>query len=115
MSRPPQQRTRPYDRSEPAQLGDVLSQLFALRGYGRSQANQQLEEIWKQVAGEEIAAQTKVANLKNGVLHIGVSNSALMSEIVAFHKVEFVRRIKSEHRQLKVRDIKFKLRGDLND
>ncbi len=113
MTRLPKTRNRPYDRSEPATLGDVISQLFTLRGYNRVQGNKQLDEIWVKVAGEDIAEQTKVSGLKNGILQVGVSNSALISELAAFLKVEILEQLQADHSHLKIRDIKFKLRSDL--
>jgi predicted nucleic acid-binding Zn ribbon protein len=100
-------------RKEPAPLGDVLSQLFALRGYGRVRGDRQLHDVWRQIAGEQIAGQTRVAGVKNGVLQVGVASSALLSELAAFHKFSLLERLQREHAQLKIKDIKFKLRGDI--
>lgn len=102
-----------HNRKEPQALGDVLSQLFALRGYGRVRGNRQLHEIWREVAGETIAGRTRVQEVKNGVLQVGVGNAGLLSELAAFHKFSLLERLQAEHPQLKIRDIKFKLRGDL--
>lgn len=105
------ERTRPYDTSEPNPLGSVLSQLFALRGFGRPQANQQLHQLWRSVCGCELQQQTRVLGLKNGVLQIGVSNSALLSELTSFRKAELLERLQADHAELRVRDLKFRLRG----
>lgn len=102
-------------RREPHALGDVLSQLFALRGYGRVRGDRQLHDIWREVAGEMIARQTRVSGVKNGVLQVGVANSALLSELASFHKFSLLERLQADHPQLRLRDIKFKLRGDLKD
>lgn len=114
MTRIPKERRRPYDTTEPDQLGNLLSQLFSMRGYGRTQAKQQLSDIWKKVAGEEVAGQTRVSGIKNGVLQVGVANAALMSELATFTKMELIEKFQTEFAHLKVRDIKFKLRGDLS-
>jgi predicted nucleic acid-binding Zn ribbon protein len=102
-------------RRDPQALGDVLSQLFALRGYGRVRGDRQLHEVWREVAGETIARQTRVSGVKNGVLQVGVANAGLLSELASFHKFSLLERLRSDHPQLKVKDIKFKLRGDLAD
>lgn len=99
--------------SEPQPLGDVLSQLFAARGYGRVRGDRHLHDAWADVAGEQIRQQTKVIALRNGVLQVAVSNSALLSELVAFHKADLVDRFRSDHPECKVRDLKFRLRGDM--
>lgn len=94
-------------------VGDVLSQLFALRGYGRVRGDRQLHDVWRAAAGEAIAKQTRVAGVRNGVLQVGVASAALLSELAGFHKASLLERLQSDHPQLNVRDIKFKLRGDL--
>lgn len=113
MARLPKERTRPYDTTEPSPLGDVLSNLFALRGYGRVQADRQLHDAWKEAAGPSLTGQTRVLALKNGVLQIGVSNSALMSELASFQKPELLQRLQQSAPALRIRDLKFRLRGDL--
>ncbi|SFI15654.1 Protein of unknown function [Planctomicrobium piriforme] len=107
------ERARPYDTSEPDTLGSVLSKLFALRGYGRPQAGRVLQELWTSAAEPALLAQTKVLSLKNGVLQVGVSNSALLSELAAFRKMELLEILRKSPAGAKIRDLKFKLRGDL--
>jgi len=114
MSEFPKERSRPYDTTEPDLLGAVISKLFATRGYGRMQSDRQLHTAWSEVAGEDLAGQTRVTGLKNGVLQIGVSNAAQLNELAAFRKQELLERLQAEHSHLRVRDLKFKLRGDLN-
>lgn len=100
-------------RSQPQAIGDVISQLFALRGYCRVQGKRQLHDIWREVAGERISGQTRVSGIQAGVLQVGVSNSALLSELASFHKYSLVDTLRSQHSHLNVKDIKFKLRGDI--
>lgn len=113
MNHGPKERNRPYDTTEPDTLGSVLSRLFASRGYGRAQGDRQLHAAWAQVAGEETARQTKVIVLRNGILQIGVANAALLSELVSFLKPELLEKLRTGFPELKVRDIRFKHRGDL--
>jgi len=113
MNKLPRERNRPYDTSEPDRLGDVLSRLFATRGYGRVQGDRQLQVAWRQVAGEEIARHCRVLTFRNGVLQIGVANGALLSELASFQKQEFLAKFETDFSQLRIRDLKFKLRGHL--
>ena len=96
---------------QPQPLGDVLSQLFALRGYGRSQATRQLQDVWKLVAGDVIARQTKVQGIKNGCLQVAVTNSGMLQELEGFHKWSLLERLTSEHSDLHIRDLKFRLQS----
>ncbi|MCA9038839.1 MAG: DUF721 domain-containing protein [Planctomycetaceae bacterium] len=99
--------------SGPQSIGKVLSDLFALKGYARVQGNEQLHKYWKGIAGEQLAAQTRVIGLKRGVLQIGVSNAPLLSELVAFRRLQLLKKLQEEASELKVRDLKFILRGDI--
>ncbi|WP_417851798.1 DciA family protein [Thalassoglobus sp.] len=114
MSRPPKYRGSPYGAKDPENLDNILSELFHLRGYNRFKANEQLQEMWDQVAEEFSHAAMKVKGIKNGVLEITLSNSALLYQLDSFYKSEFLHTIQTEYKHLKVREIKFRLKGNLN-
>lgn len=105
---PPPPDREPIPSIPPQDIGTILSRLFALRGYGRMQGDRQLHEIWREIAGPELCEGTRVMSIKSGVLHVGVTNSALLGELVSFHRTDLLARLKEKHPQLKVRDIKFK-------
>ncbi|MCA9077000.1 MAG: DUF721 domain-containing protein [Planctomycetaceae bacterium] len=94
---------------EPQALGDVLSQLFTLRGYDRVQTNRQLQNVWREVAGESLASRTKAQGIKNGVLQVTVNNSATLQELESFHKFSLRERLVTEHSDLSISDIRFRL------
>jgi predicted nucleic acid-binding Zn ribbon protein len=100
-----------HKSSGPSPLGDVLSRLMTLRGYGRTQGNRQLAELWRRIAGDMIADRTKVLGLKNGVLQVGVANAALLSELTAFHRHSLLQTLRTEAAHTGIRDLKFRLRG----
>jgi hypothetical protein len=100
-------------RKEPAPLGDVVSQLFALRGYGQTRGDRQLQDAWRETAGEQVFSQTRPLGVRNGVLQVGVASSGLLSELATFHKHSLLERLQNQYKHLKIHDIKFKLRGDL--
>jgi len=99
--------------SEPEHLSRALSDLIALRGLAGVRGQAQLNADWKEVAGETFAAQTKVLGMKRGVLNIGVSNSALLSELASFHKMTLVENLRERRPDLRLRDVKFRLNGQL--
>ena len=70
----------------PEPISEVLSRLFAERGWGRRQDRLRLEQVWAEVAGADIAKQTRVGAMRRGVLEIEVSSGALMQELAGFHK-----------------------------
>ena len=96
---------------DPQHLSHVLSQLINLRGLARVRGDAQLAEVWKAVAGPEIAAATRVLGIQRGALQIGVSNSSLLSELVSFHRFGFLEALQRDHAHLKIREIKFKLKS----
>ncbi len=102
-----------YRTSDPHGLGDVLSELFARRGYGKPQGDQQLRQAWAEVVGELLAKNTRVRCLRNGVLEIGVANSALLSQLTSFQRIELLDQLQTRHPQLKIRDLKFRLQSSI--
>lgn len=114
MARPSAPHSSLDDVSEPQTLGQVLSTLFAKKGYGRPQASRQLHEAWQGVAGEVFGPVTKVIGLSNRTLKVGVQNSAVLSELVAFRKGELLAAFQEKHPELRIRDIKFQLRSEGN-
>lgn len=97
--------------SGPRPLGDVLSQLSALRGHGQTQGARQLRELWQRVAGPEISGKTKVIGLKNATLQVGVSNAALLGELTAFHHRRLLEALRSDTQGGRIRGLKFQLRS----
>ncbi len=95
--------------TEPSPIGDVLSDLFRLRGYGQVGAHRQLADLWREVAGEMIASRTRVVGVQHGVLQVGVENSALLQELEAFHKTSLLERLSSQQSQPPIRDVRFRL------
>lgn len=99
--------------SGPEHLSRALSDLIALRGLAGVRGQAQLNADWNEVAGETFAAQTKVLGVKRGVLNIGVSNSALLSELASFHKITLIEKLRERRPDLHLRDVKFRLNGQL--
>lgn len=97
---------------DPTHLSTAISELIAVRGLARVRGDEQLKSAWKEVAGPAIAGKTRVLNLRRGVLQIGVAHAALLSELVSFHKAALLRTLKQQHTDLKIRDLKFRLKGE---
>ena len=104
--------TRPTEG--PQSLGDVVSRLVALRGYGQVGAQRQLTKLWRDAVGPDIGRQTRVIGLRNGTILVGVANAALLSELAAFHKHDLLQKIQDANHDVTIRDLKFRLRGNLS-
>jgi predicted nucleic acid-binding Zn ribbon protein len=92
----------------PERLGEILSRLFAARGWGRRQARLQLEEAWTAVVGPERARQTQVGALRRGVLDILVANAVLLQELAHFHKRRLLEQLRSRLPNTPLHDLRFR-------
>jgi predicted nucleic acid-binding Zn ribbon protein len=63
--------------------------------------------VWREVAGEKIAAQTRVLGLKNGVLTVGVATSPLLSELSAFHHENLLDQLRARQGTA-IRELRFR-------
>ena len=111
MQKPPEPDDSLPPMREIPTLANILPQLIALRGIGRIRGDRQLLEAWRAVSPEEIAEGSRPSTIRNGVLTVLVQSSALLSELVSFHKSALLTRLKSDFPHLRIRDLKFKLQG----
>ena len=98
----------------PQPLKGIVSELITLRGWARSKGDMQLQRAWREAVGPQLAPQTRAVAIKNGVLHVGVGNAPLLSELASFHKQEILQKLKRDWSDLRIRDIKSKLDSDLS-
>lgn len=99
--------------SGPQHLSRALADLIALRGYARVRGNVQLQSAWADVAGPQVAGQSRATAIKRGVLQVSVAHAPLLSELVAFLKQTLLDALRTRHPHLKIKDLKFKLDSDL--
>ena len=92
----------------PRLLSDILEELFTTRGYGRSWARQELENAWNTAIGEPYCHQTRVDDVRHGVLNVTVAHSALLEELVAFRKAALLASLKWSAPGTAIHDIKFR-------
>src|SRR5262245_20416735 len=92
----------------PERISEVLSRLFTERGWGRHQERTRLERVWAEVAGAEIASQTRVGAMRRGVVEIEVTNSALLQELAGFHKRRLLEALKSKLSGAAPKDLRFR-------
>lgn len=92
----------------PEPLAEILSRLFLQRGWGRRQEQTRLEQAWRDVAGPEIAAATRVASFRRGILEIEVGHAALMHELVGFHKRRLLGELQAALTGMTVTNLRFR-------
>lgn len=97
----------------PQSLAKAISEVIALRGLAHEGSFARVAAAWREIAGEAIASGTRATAVNRGVLQVLVNSAPLLSELASFHKAVFVKAFKERYADLKIRDIKFKLRGEM--
>ena len=91
-----QQRHRQKD---PRKIAEVLTDLFAQRGYAQIKAVDDCQEAWAHIVGD-LKSFSHAGEVKQGVLQVIVSNSVIMQELT-FRRQELVtelQRMLPQHR-----------------
>ena len=99
---------RQYRQRAPQRMTDVVSRLFARRGYARVQSAMNYAERWQAAVGDSISRQTRVGNLRQGILEVVVSNSIVVQEL-SFQKAQIIRRVNEGLTENAVRDLRFRV------
>ena len=97
------------NRRGPKALSDILGELFTARGYGRFLAQQELEDAWNAAVGEPLCRQTRLGEVRRGVLNVTVSHPALLEELAAFRKPELLAALRSGAPATMIHDIRFRV------
>ncbi len=96
---------------EPEHLSQAVTDLIALRGWAQVQAHARLAEAWSHVAGQPVAAATRVLGIRRGVLQVAVGNSPLLSELASYRKPALLEALARECPDARIRDLKFFMRS----
>jgi hypothetical protein len=96
-------------RRGPRPLSDILGELFTVRGYGRLRARQELEDAWNKAVGEPYCRQTRLGEVRRGVLNVTVAHSTLLEELSAFRKPALLSALRSGAPATTIHDIRFRV------
>ena len=88
-------------------LSDVIPQLFKKVGIATGR-NREIQNAWREVAGEEISENTKVVAFRSGVLTIEVAPAALLHELTIYYKKDFLKLLRARLK-FGLNDLKFKV------
>jgi predicted nucleic acid-binding Zn ribbon protein len=97
-----------FSPSQPEKLGEILSRLFAARGWGRRHERARLEEAWSAAIGISGAAHTRVGLLRRGVLEIVVDSAVLLQELAHFQKRILLEQLRSRLPGVTINDLRFR-------
>lgn len=97
------------NRRGPRALSDLLSELFTARGYGQFLARRELEDAWTAAVGEPSCRQTRLGEVRRGVLSVTVGHPALLEELAAFRKPELLAALRAGAPGTTIHDIRFRV------
>jgi len=97
------------NRRGPRVLSEILGELFTARGYGRLRAAGELEEVWNTAVGEPHCHQTRVGDVRHGVLTVVVAHPTLLGELAAFRKAELLQALRAGAPGTTIHDIRFRV------
>ena len=92
----------------PERLGEILSRLFAARGWGRRQGRLHLERAWADAVGPEFAAHTRPSAIRRGVLEVVVDNAVLLQELTHYHKRRLLEQLRRRLPDTPLTDLRFR-------
>ena len=93
----------------PRALSEILGELFTARGYGRLRALGEMEDVWNTAVGEPLCHQTRLGDVRRGVLSVTVSHSTLLEELAAFRKPELLQALRAGAPGTTIHDIRFRV------
>src|SRR5262245_14779359 len=97
------------NRRGPKALSEILGELFASRGYGRLRAQMELESAWNTAVGEPHCRQTRLGEVRRGVLNVTVAHPTLLEELAAFQKPALLQALRQNAPGTVVHDIRFRV------
>jgi hypothetical protein len=97
----------------PRPLSAILRDVFTTRGYRSSYALSAVEEAWNKALGTPACWQTRIINIRRGVLHVTVGHSGLLEELKAFRKAELLMALHRIVGAQAIHDIVFRI-GPIN-
>jgi predicted nucleic acid-binding Zn ribbon protein len=96
-------------RRGPRPLSEILGDLFTVRGYGRLLARQELEDAWNRAVGEPCCRETRLGEVRRGVLNVTVAHSTLLEELAAFRKPALLAAVRAGTPATTIHDIRFRV------
>src|SRR5215207_2310673 len=93
----------------PRAVSDILGELFASRGYARLRAQRELEEAWNAAVGEPGCRQTRIGEVRRGILSVTVAHSTLLEDLAAYQKPALLAALRQNAPGSVIHDIRFRV------
>lgn len=101
------QRKRFYAR-QPKPAKNIVAQLLARKGYGANQASEQLQNAWKEAAGDALARFSRPMRVSRGKLEVLVVNSMMMQEL-GFERSRLLSAMQHAMPDARIEEIRFRI------
>lgn len=90
-------------------IGDVLRAVVKKLGLERRVKEARIAEDWGRVVGEKIAVHSRPVAVKGRTLIVNVDSSVWLSELNNFFKDKILDQLRSEFRERRIEDIRFRI------
>lgn len=92
----------------PVKLGRLVSQLMSRQGYGQTQGNEARQRAWREACGQQLAAHSRAAAVRRGVLEVVVRNSMVLQELT-FQQEQLLKRLAEAAPEERIQAIKLRV------
>lgn len=92
----------------PKAIANVVNKIVVKRGFAETKCSAQLETVWQEVAGKQMAEQTRLGNVRKGVLDVFVKSSSAMQHY-SMLKSTLVQNFKNKYPEAGIENIRFKI------
>jgi len=86
-------------------IGDIIPDVFEDMGLSGRLTEGELVREWEDIAGESIAARSRVSDLRDGILHVVAENNLWMQEIT-FLQNEIIKNINERFPGLEINGLR---------
>lgn len=78
----------------PERVGDILARAMREAGLRKPSGGPDLDAVWREVAGEDVAANSRVASIRRGIMTIEVFSAPLRQELEIYRRDELLRALR---------------------
>ena len=94
----------------PIPVANIVADLLSRNGLGQPQAVGEIEKIWREVVGDELASMTRCGKIQYKKITVIVTNSMVMQELT-FRKQEILEAFNRKMKNDLIQDIRFRVGG----
>ncbi len=94
---------------KPKHIGEVAKKIVKGSARKAVKSLREAELKWREVAGDDIADQTRVLGVSRRILRVAVRSSAMLAELTGFYRDDFLEALQSGEQPLPVKDVRFEI------